>query len=144
MLARRELSEAQVRRRLARREHSAGDIDAAVTRLLDERAIDDARAAEAIARTGMLARRRGKARVRMEIERAGIPGAVARDAIDRVFSGIDDESLMEAALNRRLRGRVTIGDDRELARLYRALVAQGFEPDRVRARLDLLRRARPE
>ena len=144
MLARRELSEAQVRRRLARREHSAADIDAAVARLLDERAIDDARAAEAIARTEMLVRRRGKARVRMQMERAGIPGAVARDAVDRVFSEIDDESLMEAALNRRLRGRVTIGDDRELARLYRALVAQGFEPDRVRGRLDLLRRARPE
>ena len=38
------------------------------------------------------------------------------------------------------RGRAAIGDDRELARLYRYLVAQGFEPDSVRRRLDLLRR----
>ena len=140
MLARRELSEAQVRQRLARRAHSADDIEAAVARLRGERAIDDARTAEAIARAETSLRRRGKVRVRMQIERAGIPAAVARDAIDRVFGEIDDEALMEAALNNRLRGRVTIGDDRELARLYRALVAQGFEPDRVRRRLDLLRR----
>jgi regulatory protein len=140
MLARRELSEAQVRQRLARREHSADDIEAAVARLRDERAIDDARAAEAIARTETALRRRGKARVRMQIARAGIANAVARDAIDRVFSEVDDDALMEAALASRLRGRAAIGDDRELARLYRHLVAQGFEPDRVRRRLDLLRR----
>ena len=63
MLARRELSEAQLRQRLARREHSAGDIEAAVARLRDERAIDDARAAEAIARTETGLRHRGKARM---------------------------------------------------------------------------------
>ena len=35
MLARRELSEAQVRQRLARRQHPAAAIDEAVARLLD-------------------------------------------------------------------------------------------------------------
>jgi regulatory protein len=51
MLARRELSEAQVRERLARRGYAVNDIDAAIHRLKDQRAIDDARVAEAIART---------------------------------------------------------------------------------------------
>ncbi len=110
-----------------------------MARLRDERAIDDARAAEAIARTETVLRR-GKARVRMQIARAGIANGVARDAIDRVFSEIDDEAMMEAALTGWLRGRAAIGDDREIARLYRHLVAQGFEPDRVRRRLDVLRR----
>jgi regulatory protein len=140
MLARRELSEAQVRRRLARRGHVADDIEAAVARLRGERAIDDVRAAEAIARTETSLRHRGKARVRMQIERAGIAKAVARDAIDRVFGEIDGDALMEAALASRLRGRATVQDDRELARLYRYLVAQGFEPDGVLRRLELLRR----
>jgi regulatory protein len=143
MLARRELSEAQVRQRLARHEHSADEIEAAIARLRDERAIDDARTAEAIARTETSLHRRGKARVRTQIERAGIATAVARDAIDRVFSEIDDEALMEAALSSRLRGRATIRDDRERARLYRYLVAQGFEPDGVLRRLDRLRRDAP-
>ena len=42
MLARRELSEAQVRQRLLRKKHSPEAIDAAITRLKSERAIDDA------------------------------------------------------------------------------------------------------
>ncbi len=140
MLARRELSEAQIRQRLTRKQHPADDIDAAIARLRDERAIDDARVAEAIARTETSIRRRGKLRVRMQIERAGIAKAVARHAIDEVFGAIDDDALLEASLNRRLRGRTTIADDREMQRLYRYLVAQGFESDRVVRRLHQLRR----
>jgi regulatory protein len=140
MLARRELSEAQIRQRLARKQHDAEAIDAAIARLRDERAIDDARVAEAIARTETTIRRRGKIRVRMQIERAGIAKAVARHAIDEVFGTIDDDELMEAALNKRLRGREVIADDREFQRLYRFLVGQGFESDRVLRRLNRLRR----
>src|SRR5436190_24387744 len=50
LLARRELSEAQVRQRLARRGHEPGAIDEAVAKLREERALDDVRVAEAIAR----------------------------------------------------------------------------------------------
>lgn len=137
MLARRELSEAQVRQRLARKEHSAGDIDAAVARLREERAIDDARVAEAIARTETSIRKRGRLRVRMQIERAGIAKAIARKTVDEVFGGIDDEAQIEAALRKRLRGRDAIADDREFQRLYRFLVGQGFESDKA---LSALRR----
>jgi regulatory protein len=131
MLARRELSEAQVRQRLARKQHPADAIDAAIERLRAERAIDDARVAEAIARTETSIRRRGKLRVRMQIERAGIGKAIAKQAIDAVFDNIDDDALMEASLQKRLRGRETIADDREFQRLYRYLAAQGFESDRI-------------
>lgn len=140
MLARRELSEAQIRQRLARKKHDTGDIEAAITRLRRERAIDDARVAEAIARTETSIRRRGKLRVRLQIERAGIAKGIARQAIDEVFGAIDDEALMEASLQKRLRGREAIKDDRELQRLYRYLVTQGFESDRVLQRLKRLRR----
>ena len=58
MLARRELSEAQVRQRLARKEHPAEEIDAAIDRLRADRAIDDSRVAEAIARTATAIKRR--------------------------------------------------------------------------------------
>ena len=131
MLARRELSEAQVRQRLARKQHDTDAIDEAIARLREERAIDDARVAEAIARTETSIRRRGKLRVRMQIERAGIAKGVAKDAVDAVFDSIDDDALIEASLQKRLRGRNTIADDREFQRLYRYLIGQGFESDRV-------------
>jgi regulatory protein len=142
MLARRELSEKQVRQRLARKEHDPDDIDAAIARLREERALDDSRVAESIARTETSIRKRGKARVRMQIERAGISREAARHAIDEVFSNVDDEALLEASLAKRLRGRGTIANDREFQRLYRYLVGQGFESDRVLKALNVRRRER--
>lgn len=131
MLARRELSEAQVRQRLHRRGHSDEDIDTAIARLLADRAIDDVRVAEAIARTETHVKRRGKLRVARQIESAGIAKATARRAVDDVFSDLDPSALLEAALARRLRGNARIADDKQFQRLYRYLVSQGFEHDEV-------------
>ena len=131
MLGRRELSEKQVRQRLARKAYEQDDIDAAVARLREERAINDQRVAEAIARTETGIRKRGKARVRLQLERAGIPKDTAKQAIDSVFEAIDDDALLESSLRKRLRGRETIADDREFQRLFRYLLGQGFESDRV-------------
>jgi regulatory protein len=135
MLARRELSEAQVRQRLARKDHDGEAIETAVARLRDERAIDDARVAGAIARRETSVRRRGRLRVRQQIAQAGIADATARRAVDLAFESIDDDALLEASLTKRLRGRQQIGDQAQFRRLYRYLLGQGFEPDRVRARL---------
>ena len=49
MLARRELSEAQLRQRLARRQHDPDAIEEALTRLKAERSLDDERVAGIIA-----------------------------------------------------------------------------------------------
>ena len=133
MLGRRELSEAQVRQRLVRKGHQPDEIDAAVDRLRQERAIDDARVAEAIAHTETTVRRRGRLRVRRQIEQAGIAPATVRHTIDEVFGGIDDQTLLEEALTRRLKGRDRLADEGEFRRLFRYLVGQGFEPDHVMA-----------
>ena len=142
MLARRELSELQVRQRLARKGHEPDAIDDAVARLVAERAINDARVAEAIARTETTLRKRGKVRVRLTIERAGIAKATAKRAADEVFESIDDDALLEAALAKRLRGRDTFTDDREFQRLYRYLLGQGFDADQALKALHLRKRAR--
>jgi len=140
MLARRELSELRVRQRLARKGHDRRAIDEAIARLREERAIDDARVADAIARTETVVRRRGKLRVRMQIERAGISRSTAAHAVDEAFDGIDDDMLLQASLAKRLRGRDTIADDREFQRFYRYLIGQGFESDRVLRALEARRR----
>jgi regulatory protein len=140
MLARRELSEVQVRQRLARKGHEPDAIDDAIARLREERALDDNRVAEAIARTETSIRGRGKVRVRMQIERAGISKETAKRAIDEVFGTIDDGALLQSSLTKRLRGRETIADDREFQRIYRYLIAQGFESDQIMRALAARRR----
>ena len=141
MLARRELSEAQVRQRLARRGHPDEDIERAIGRLREERAVDDERVAEAIARTATTLKKRGRLRVARQIEQAGIARAVAMRAVAAVYGDLDADALLDAALAKRLRGGATIADDRQYSRLYRYLVGQGFEPDRIVAALDRRRAA---
>jgi len=131
MLARRELSEAQLRQRLLRRQHNSDAIDAAIARLKVDRSLDDARVAGAIARSETGLRKRGRYRVTRQIEAAGIAPSIAKRIVDETFAAIDGDALLTQALARRLRGRTSIADDREFQRLYRYLVTQGFEPDRV-------------
>ena len=137
MLARRELSEAQVRERLVRRGHLPEDIDRAIARLKSERAIDDVRVAEAIARTEVTLHRRGRRRVNSRIQSAGVAPATARHAVDEIYGEVDAEALLAAALDKRLHGREGVTDQKEFHRLYRYLLGQGFESDKV---LALLRR----
>ena len=142
LLARRELSEAQVRQRLLGRGLDAGEIETAIARLKSERAIDDERTAEAIARTDTTVKRRGRQRVTRQIERAGIASRTASRAAAEAFENLDEEALLEAALAKRLKGRATIDSDKDLQRLYRYLSGQGFDAERIIALLESKRRRR--
>ena len=139
MVAARELSEAQVRTRLARREFEDAHIDEAVGRLRAEGAINDARTARAIARTTVAIRGQGKRRARMRVDAAGIDRVTAAAAVDEVFAEVDSPALLRAALERRLHGRTELADRKEQARLFRYLLGQGFDADKVRDALRALR-----
>jgi regulatory protein len=135
MLARRELSEAQLRQRLVRRQHDPDAIEAAIARLTADRSLDDERVAGAIARSETGLKKRGRYRVTRQIEAAGIAPSIARRVVEETFATIDADVLLGEALARRLRGKTRVEDEKEFSRLYRYLVAQGFEPDRVLALL---------
>jgi regulatory protein len=130
MLSRRELSETQVRTRLARKQFESEDIDTAVARLRRERALDDHRTALACARTEVRIKHRGRARVLRQVEALGIARAVARAAVAEVFEELDENALLEQALERRLR-RGPLTDLATARRVHRYLLAQGFDPARV-------------
>lgn len=133
LVARRELSEAQVRSRLERRQFADDEIDAAIARLKEERAIDDERTALACARTELHVHRHGRARALMRVERLGVARDLARSAVHAVFADVDEDSVMMEVLERRMRGRATLAamDDADRRRLHRFLVARGFDPGRV-------------
>ena len=135
LLARRELAEAQLRERLARRKFEKDDVDAAVARLRRERAIDDRRTAVACARTEMRLKHRGRARVVRQIEALGIARDTARDAVAEVFAEVDETELLQQALDRRLRHGMDVSDPAVFRRVHRYLLGQGFDPGRVTALL---------
>jgi regulatory protein len=131
MLGRRELSEAQVRTRLARREFEPEDIDTAVARLRRERALDDQRTALACARTEVRLKHRGRNRVLRQVEGLGIAREVARAAVAEVFADLDEGTLVEEALDRRLRRGLSLEDPAHVRRIHRYLLTQGFDPGTV-------------
>jgi regulatory protein len=127
LLGQRELSETQLRTRLARRGCDPDAIDQALDRLKRDRTLDDRRVARAAARLEAGVRRRGPARVRQRLLAMGLASDLIQQAVAEAFEEVDESALLDAAFERRLRGRALAElDDRARARLVRGLVGQGF------------------
>jgi regulatory protein len=139
LLGRRELSVAECRSRLADRDHDSEAIDAAIARLLEVGALNDARVARASARTSFTIKGRGRLRIARELQAKGIARDIADAALEEVFGDRDERALVASALNNRLRGRTTLKDRAESGRLYQYLMRQGFTPGAVMAELRALR-----
>jgi regulatory protein len=132
MLARRELSAAQLRQRLARRQFAPDDIASALARLTADGTVDDRRVARAYARMEASIKARGRRRVLQAVQRLGITSDVAEDAVAEVYGELDEEALFTKALDKRLRGMsIRDLDDKARARIVRQLSAQGYEPSRI-------------
>lgn len=136
LLSGRELSEQQLRERLARRKHDSQDIDDAVARLREDGTLNDRRMALAVARRESAVRHRGRVRVLQKIRELGIAESIAGAAVDEVFGEIDEAALLDRALGRRLKGATVAAlDDKARARIVRGLIAQGFRTSDILKRL---------
>jgi regulatory protein len=131
MLARRELSVAQVRERLGRKGFDATSVQDAVSRLVANGTLDDLRVARAVARTRANVKRQGRSRIVRELATIGIARDVAQQVIAEVFGDLDEVALLDAALSRRLRGSVLLSDPAARRRVFAALVRQGFSPEAI-------------
>ena len=126
-LTARELSEAQVRARLAEKGYTDTAITPAVERLLKERTLDDRRAATAVARTEARVRRHGPHRVMGKLMAMRIDRDLARDIVRELFGEEDEAALLEKTLAIRLRGNPErLKDPRERRKILAYLVRQGF------------------
>ena len=138
MLSARELSEAQLRTRLKRREIDSDQIEEAIARLKADRTLNDRRVALAIARMESAIKHRGRARVIQKVRQAGIDSDTAEAAVAEVFEEVDEGDLLNRAFERRLRGKSPKElDDKGRARIIRGLAAQGFSLDAILRRLKL-------
>lgn len=136
LLSRRELSAAQLRTRLTRRKFAHEAIEQAIERLLRSGVLDDRRVALAAARLEGPIRRRGRRRVLQRVQQLGINAAVAKAAVEEVFSEVDEQALLDQAIERKLKGADARAlDAKGVARLVRSLVGQGFDAGRVYSRL---------
>jgi regulatory protein len=135
LLARRELTEKELRDRLLDRDHPRDEIDRVVAHLLESKALDDGRVARAYARTAADVKGRGRLRVMRELSAMGVARETATDAVTEVFADVDERALIAKALRKKMRGKSRISDAREHARLYQYLMRQGFTPAGIVAAL---------
>ena len=135
LLARRELSVADLRARLVDREHSTDDIEAAIDRLLESGALDDRRVARAYARTASKIKGRGRLRVVRELQAMGIARDIVAEAVGDVFGDLDERAMIDRAVHKKLRGGRKPSTVQERARIYQFLMRQGFTPAAVSAAL---------
>lgn len=127
LLARRDLSEGEVRSKLLRREYSEPEIERVVARLRERRHLDDRRLARSLA----AAKRQGPNKVFAHLRRRQIPEEVVREAIREEFAeGVEiaRAATTLARLKRTVRTTPTDREERrrEQQRLFRGLVARGY------------------
>ena len=135
LLARRELSTADLRARLLDREHTPEAVEEAIQRLQETGALDDRRVARAYARTASKVKGRGRLRVMRELQAMGIARDVIAEAVAEVFADQDERALIERAIEKKLRGGQKPVTVQDRARLYQFLMRQGFTPAAVSAAL---------
>jgi regulatory protein len=126
-LTARELSEGQVRERLARRGYTDAAISPAIVRLIQDRTLNDRRAATAVARTEAKVRRRGPRRVLGTLLAMRVDRELAKEVVRDLFDETDEQELLELTLEKRLRGKPErLKDPRERRKIHAYLVRQGF------------------
>ena len=136
LLSARELSEAQLRTRLTRRQLGPVEIENAIQKLRRDGTVNDRRVALAAARMESTIRHRGRARVLQKLRQMGIDGPIAESAVSDVFEEVDEGALLDRAFERRLRGKSPRDlDEKGRARIIRGLVAQGFAIEAILKRL---------
>jgi regulatory protein len=136
LLGRKPRTEHELTNALRQRGHDEADVARTLERLRAQRWLDDARLAREAVLT-RTARGFGRARILAELRGRGVAREVAEAAWDEaVASGeLDPEAALERRLARRLRGR-SAPDERELRRMYNALLRAGHEESAVRRALE--------
>jgi regulatory protein len=92
LLARRELTEKELRDRLLDRDHPRDEIDRVVAHLLESKTLDDDRVARAYARTASGIKGRGRLRVMRELTEMGVARQTATEAVAEVFADVDERA----------------------------------------------------
>jgi regulatory protein len=127
-LARQMRTVAELKRLMSRRVEpgEAGEtkVAAVVTRLLDQRYLDDPAFASTYTRLRQENQSFGKRRVQQELTRKGVKGELVASTIESAYAQVSEEDLARRYIARK---RITKPkDEKETARLIRRLVGAGF------------------
>ena len=119
----------ELKTRLKKRAARAEDVEAVLVRLKDAGVVNDRRFAGSFAEWRRESQGLGKTRVLRDLMARRVAPAVAKQAVDAAFEGVDETAMIEAFLKRKYRGkdlRALLQEQKELASAFRKLRAAGF------------------
>lgn len=138
MLARRALSEGEIRERLARREVSLPEIDAVLRRLRDAGLVDDASLCGDLVRIYRESRRYGSLKTLRMLRARRFPPALVAEAMKGASSPGEELEAAGAALRKKFRGGLPPGRE-GAAKAFRFLAGRGFPLETCRQAIRRLR-----
>jgi regulatory protein len=140
LLASRARSENQLRERLLAREWAAPEIvDECIARLKELGYIDDLKFAENYASSRMSAKPLGRSRLAREMAAKKLSSETIDEALDTVFEEQTEESLIDRAIQKRIRTHGRPVDRAGTGRLFAHLARLGFEYDLILRKLRSLK-----
>jgi regulatory protein len=128
-LTSRALSLNELRDRLKRRAARQDDVAEVVARLKEAGFLNDRKLADSFANWRRENQGLGKARVMSDLMARRIAPAVAKQAVETAYSGVDEVALIESFLARKYRGKnlgELLGEEKYLASAFRRLRGAGF------------------
>ena len=134
-LARRDHSEAELRRALATRGHTEEEIDEALSRLRARRYVDDETFAEHFARSRLSHYGQGRARIRQGLRQRGVGREQMEAGLTAALQDVPEDEVLDQAARRYWRQHTRVEPARRLPRLWAFLLRRGFAPGQVRRRL---------
>jgi len=137
-LARRDHSEHEIRQALLRDGFAEDEIEETLLRLKRERYLDDAGFAARLARSRLAHRGLGRDRVRLELRRKGVGGAVAEAGLAEALREVPEQEVLEAQARRFWRSRAKDDPRRRIRKLWAFLVQRGFPAEMAHDRLRAL------
>ena len=119
----------ELKTRLKKRAARQEDIETVLARLKEAGVMNDRRFAGSFAEWRRENQGLGKTRVLHDLMARRIAPAVARQAVDAAFEGVDETAMIQAFLERKYRGKdlgALLQDQKHLASAFRKLRAAGF------------------
>jgi regulatory protein len=119
----------ELKTRLKKRAARQEDVDVVLARLKDAGVVNDRRFAGSFAEWRRENQGQGKTRVLRDLMARRVAPAVAREAVDVAFEGVDETAMIQAFLVRKYRGKelkALLQDQKHLASAFRKLRGAGF------------------
>jgi regulatory protein len=128
-LGQRALSSGELREKLRRKAANPDDVPGVLSKLKEYGYLNDARMADSFATARRESRGFGKMRVLRDLQKRRVAPGLAREAVEKVYSGVDEADLIEAYLQKKYRTAnlsADLKDEKKLAGVYRRLRTAGF------------------